>query len=313
MVAPKIIVVTGPTASGKSAFGMALAEDLGGEIVSADSMQVYRGLDIGTAKPTAEERSRIPHHLVDVAEIEEPYHAGRFRDEAGCAIRDIRSRGAVPLVVGGTALYLRALLHGLAPAPGRDEEIRRELESRWEAGDTARLWEELRRADPALAQRLHPRDRTRIIRGLEVWATTGQPLSSLQGEHGFSERPYDALVLGMEVQRRELYARIDERVIRMMDSGWVAEVEALLARGHRPDLPPLQAIGYREVVAALLTQGGDRASELVPAIQRQTRRFAKRQLTWFRRMEVEWVDSRDVERGVGLARKFLQKTPVPIS
>jgi tRNA dimethylallyltransferase len=273
-------------------------------------MQVYRGLDIGTAKPSAEDRTRIPHHLIDVAEVDEPYHAGRFREEAGRAIREIRARGAVPIVAGGTVLYLKALLQGLAEAPGRDPEIRRGLEARWAEGEAAALWEELSHVDPDLARRLHPNDRTRVIRALEVWAATGQPLSAFQARHGFSERPYEFLMLGMAVEREILYPRIDERVSQMLEAGWADEVRGLLRRGCSPELAPLQAIGYREICATLLR--GEPPDGAVAEIRRETRRFAKRQLTWFRRMEIEWVDPRDPARGVQLAKKFLQNSPAPI-
>lgn len=304
---PPLIVVTGPTASGKSAFALALAEALGGEIVSADSMQVYRDLDIGTAKPTLAERARVPHHLVDVADPDEPYHAARFRAEAEAAVADVLRRGRVPLVVGGTALYLKVLLQGLSAGPGRDEAVRAELERRWDGGEARVLWEELGRADPAAASRLHPNDRTRVVRALEVWRAAGRPLSELHAEHRFAEAPYDALLLGMAVEREALYRRIDERVGQMLDAGWVDEVERLLARGYGPDLPPLQAIGYRQLCAWL--RGGGHLGDVAEAIRRETRHFAKRQLTWFRRMEIAWLDPAAVEEGLRRARIHLQTGP----
>ncbi|MBI5015646.1 MAG: tRNA (adenosine(37)-N6)-dimethylallyltransferase MiaA [Deltaproteobacteria bacterium] len=302
---PRLVVVTGPTASGKTACGIALAQALGGEIVSADSMQVYRHLDIGTAKPSLEERGLVPHHLIDVADPDETYHVGRYRDEAATAIAGILGRGRVPIVVGGTALYLKALLRGLAEAPGRDETTRRELEARWGAGEAASLFEELRRVDPTLAARLHPNDRVRIVRGLEVWRAVGRPLSVLHAEHRFEERPYDALHLGMELDRADLYRRIDARVAAMVSAGWVDEVRRVLALGYAPGLAPLQALGYRQLCAYAL-RGGD-LKALIVTIQQETRRFAKRQMTWFRRMDLAWTDPRAPQDAVERAKNFLQR------
>lgn len=307
---PRIVLVTGPTASGKSALALDLAEALGGEIVSADSMQVYRGLDIGTAKPSREERARVPHHLIDVADPQEAYSAGRFREEADRAIRDARGRGRGVLVCGGTALYVKALLEGLAEAPPRDPRVRRELEARWDAGERDALCAELRKADPALAARLHPRDRARILRGLEVSRLSPAPLSALQAGHRFGDRPYEALRLGVEVPRDELYRRIDERVLRMVESGWVEEVRRLLDGGVSPDSPALQAIGYREL-ARHLREGGDRGA-VVSGIQQATRNFAKRQMTWFRRMDLLWVRSEDSTTVLARVKKFLQTRTSPL-
>lgn len=307
---PRILVLTGPTASGKTALALTLAEALGAEVVSADSMQVYRFLDVGTAKPTPEERGRVPHHLIDVADPDETYSAGRFRAEAGAAISGILARGRVPLVCGGTALYLKALLEGLAPSPARDPGVRRELEAAWEAGGRAALRDELRRADAELAARLHPNDRARILRGLEVWRAAGRRLSDLQREHGFAERPYEALRLGVAVERGELHRRIDRRVLAMLEAGWAGEVRGVLARGYPPGCPGLQGIGYRELCACL-ARGGDPA-EAAPAIQRATRQLAKRQLTWFRRMGLSWVGPGDAAAALEAAKNFLQRPPPPL-
>ncbi|MFU8857122.1 MAG: tRNA (adenosine(37)-N6)-dimethylallyltransferase MiaA [Deferrisomatales bacterium] len=307
---PSILVITGPTASGKSELALGLAEALGGEIVSADALQVYRGLDIGTSKPSREERARVPHHLVDVAEPGEAYHAGRFRAEADRAIRQIRARGRVPLVCGGTALYLKTLLGGLAEGPPRDPAVRGELEAAWAAGEGGLLYAELATADPELAARLHPNDRSRIVRGLEVWRVRGVRLSALQAAHGFAERTYDALCLGVERPRAELYRRIDERVVRMMAQGWEAEVRGLLTAGVSPDSPALQAIGYREITR-YLRQGGEREA-VAASIQRATRNLAKRQMTWFRRMELEWVRPGEVAEVRDRARNFLLTGSTPL-
>lgn len=299
-----IVVLTGPTASGKTEFALRLAEALGAEIVSADSMQVYRSLDIGTAKPTQAERARVVHHLIDVAEVDEPYSAGRYRDEAAKAIRGIAARGRPCLVVGGTALYVKALLEGLLPGPARDEGVREELARLWDAGEREKLREELLRADPELAARLHPNDRTRILRGIEVRRVTGLPLSSLQRSHGFSERPYRELRLGLWMEREELNARIARRVGRMLEEGWVEEVRSVLAKGYDPSLTSLQAIGYKEI-CEYLRAGGD-LDETAERIRRATRQFAKRQMTWFRRMDLDWLTPGEIDRAVGSAKKHLQ-------
>ncbi len=300
----RVLVLTGPTASGKTEVAVQLAEAVGGEIVSADSMQVYRYLDIGTAKPSSDLRARVPHHLLDVVSPDEPYHAARFMEEADRAIRAIAERGRVPVVCGGTALYLKVLLWGLAPAPGRDAEVRKELEARWDAGERGALWEELRRVDPERAARLHPHDRTRIIRALEVWRTTGRPLSAFHRAHRFEGRRYQALCMALLVDRRELRRRINERTVRMVDAGWVDEVRRVLAMGYGAHLPPLRAIGYREICAHVLE--GMPLGEAVRHIQRETRRFAKRQMTWFRRMELAWFPPHRLADMVSEAKKFLQ-------
>ncbi|MEW6489406.1 MAG: tRNA (adenosine(37)-N6)-dimethylallyltransferase MiaA [Thermodesulfobacteriota bacterium] len=307
---PPIVVIAGPTASGKSALALALAKELGGEIVSADALQVYRGLDIGTAKPTREERARVPHHVIDVAEPTEAYSAGRFRADADQAIREIRARGRPVLVCGGTALYLKALLGGLAPAPPRDAALRSRLLAAWEAGEQAGLFAELQAADPVLAARLHPNDKSRILRGLEVWRIGGVPLSALQAGHGFSGQPYAALRLGIDVPRDELYRRIDRRVLAMLEAGWADEVRGLLEAGLPLGAPGLQAIGYREL-ARWVREGGEWGS-VVASIQQSTRRFAKRQLTWFRRMELQWVQAADWRAILDQVRKFLQTNGAPL-
>lgn len=310
MAKAKLIVVTGPTASGKSSFALALAQELGGELVSADSMQVYRLLDIGTAKPTLAEQAAVPHHLIDVVDPDEPFHVGRFRAEAAAAVAGIVARGRVPIVVGGTALYLKALLRGLAEGPPADPRLRAELVARWEGGERSALRDELAACDPDLAARLHPNDRARLLRGLEVWRAGGEPLSALQKRHGFSGSDYDSLVLGTQLDRDALYRRIDERATAMVEAGWLDEVRAVLDRGFSPALPSLRALGYRQLCDHLVH--GRNLGEAVEEIQRETRRFAKRQLTWFRKMPVFWVASGEVSAGLARAKNFLQTGVSPI-
>jgi tRNA dimethylallyltransferase len=273
-----VAVLVGATAVGKTAAALALASSLGAEIVNADSLQVYRELDIGTAKPSLEERARAPHHLIDVADPPEPYDAARFCREGRAVLDELTRRGVPPLVVGGTGLYLRALLGGLfaegEPAPGVRDRVRQELASL----GLPVLYARLIHLDPATASRLHPHDTYRIVRALEVMAATGKPLSEFIKAHRFRDMPYEVLKLGLELPREELYRRIDLRVELMLEAGWLDEVEGLLHR-YPPDLKPLQALGYRHLINYLT--GRWSWDEALTLLTRDTRRYAKRQLTWF--------------------------------
>ena len=273
----RVLCIVGPTASGKSALALDLAERVGGEIVSADSRQVYRDLDIGTAKPTAAERARVPHHCLDLVAPSEAFDAARFRDAARAAIADIVRRGRVALVVGGTGLYVRVLLGGLCPAPPRVPALRRALAPE----EAAALHRRLRVLDPAAAARIAPRDRVRIVRALEVALTTGVPLSRWQAEHGFAEPAYDALVIGLARPTPELNARIAARARAMAEAGFLDEVRALRRRGLGAGAPGLSAVGYRELLACV--EGRTDLATALAGTVRATRRFAKRQRTWFRR------------------------------
>ena len=309
---PPVLAVVGPTGVGKTSFGLRLAERFGGEIVNVDSVQLYRFVDIGSAKPTPEEQQRVPHHLVDILPPDEPYTAADFRRDALRAIADIDGRGLVPVVVGGTALYVRALLQGICEAPAadpafREELVRRAAESGWPA-----LHEELARVDPRAAERIHPNDRVRIERALEVLAVSGRPFSDIQQQHGFAEPSPRALRIGLDIPRELLYERIDRRVLQMLESGWVEEVESLLAQGYDPGLKPLQAIGYRDVVRWV--RGELDREEAVRLIQRDTRRFSRRQLTWFRKEPgTVWCDPRDglTEDLEDRIRRFLRNPEEP--
>jgi len=287
---PSLVVICGPTAAGKTALSLDLAERFGAEIVSADSRQVYRGMDIGTAKATAEERARIPHHLIDVAEVDEDYSVADFAVQGRRAILDIAARGKHPFVVGGTGLYIRALTEGLLDAPAGDPQVRQAILDRGEAEGEGALYRRLQLIDPPLAERLKPRDQVRIVRGLEVFEISGRRLSDLQEGHAFAEQPYPLLVVGVTLERQELYRRIDGRVEAMVAGGLVEEVSALLARGFSPGLKALRTIGYQEIIRHLA--GEISLDEAVALIQRESRRYAKRQLTWFRRdKKIIWVDS----------------------
>jgi tRNA dimethylallyltransferase len=298
----RVAALVGATAVGKTGVALALAARLGAEIVNADSLQVYRELDIGTAEPSREERGLAPHHLIDVADPPEMYDAARFCREGRAVLGDLRRRGVPPLVVGGTGLYLKALLSGLfaegEPAPGVRERLRRELEDLGLAG----LYQRLTHLDPATAARLHPHDTYRIVRALEVMAATGRPLSELISAHRFKDAPYEVLKLGLELDREELYRRIELRVEVMLEQGWLDEVEGLLTR-YPPTLKPLQALGYRHLINFLT--GRWSWEEALTLLTRDTRRYAKRQLTWFGSdPEVRWFHPDRVEEMAAALAEF---------
>ncbi len=281
----KLLVIGGPTGSGKSDLAVRLAEEIGGEIVNADSMQVYRGLDIGTAKPPAEDLARVPHHLLDIVSPDQEFTASDFRREAAAAIVDIDRRGKKAVVVGGTGLYIRALLEGLVDSPTGDPELRRQFD----AVPGGELLRRLALVDPETAQRLHPNDRVRIVRALEVHAQTGRPISAFRSEHAFSGDYYDTLKMAIKVERQELYRRIEIRVENMLQCGLVDEVRSLLAKGYNRELKAMRSIGYKEIAAYLA--GETTLDAAVALIKRDTRRYAKRQMTWFgRENEIYWLE-----------------------
>ena len=268
---------------------MRLAEQYNGEIVGADSLQVYRGMEIGSAAPGPDLRSRVPHHLIGFLDPDAPFTAAAFAREAGMAIAGILGRGRTPFVVGGTGLYIRALLGGLIEAPAGDEQLRRELAARADLEGPAALLRELEQVDPETASRLHPNDRVRIIRALEICRSVGRPFSQLTGEHGFREERFETLRIGLTRERAELYRRVEERTGRMFAAGFVEEVRGLLARGYSPELKSMRAIGYKEICRYL---AGDLSlHDATELIKRDTRRYLKRQLTWFfRDRATKWFE-----------------------
>ena len=300
----RLLVLSGPTASGKTALALSLGAALPLEIINADSLQVYRGMDIGTAKPTLSERSGVAHHLIDVADPDEEYNAGRFVAEAERAVRGIRGRGKFPLVAGGTGMYIRALLRGLDDLPS-DAGVRARLARRWEEEGGPALFAELRSVDPDSAESLHPSDRVRVLRALEVAAVAGVPPSRLKGRWAEGGGKFRTLFLVLSVDRDEMYRRIDARVEDMFRKGLIDEVRGLLSNGYAPELKPMKALGYRHVVSHLA--GGEPLPEAVARMKRDTRRYAKRQMTWLGR-EPEAVRTGPGNGGnaaVEMARKFL--------
>lgn len=277
---PVLLVVVGPTAVGKSAFALAACERFGGEVVSVDSMQVYRGLDAATSKPGPADRARAPHHGLDMADPGDDFSMGDFVRFAEGAIAGIAGRGRLPVLVGGTGLYLRALLRGVAAAPRRVPELRLRLRAVGERRGVAFLHRMLRRLDLEGARRLPPNDHQRIVRALEVRFAGGRPLGDMVREQPFGAERYDAIKIGLDMDRARLYRRIDERVGRFFAAGLVDEVRGLLAAGRPAAANAFKALGYREVVAHL--RGERTLEDAVALTRRNTRRYAKRQLTWFR-------------------------------
>lgn len=295
----RIVIIAGPTASGKSALSIDLALEFNGEIVSADSMQVFRHMDIGTAKPSKEDMRRVPHHLVDIVEPTGGYTAAQFRGDAITAITGIRSRGRNPFVIGGTGLYIKALTQGLFPGPKADPDLRKTLEK---DGRDA-LYERLKQIDPETAASIHPNNRVRVIRALEVYVLTGTPISTFRKDHGFRDELFECLKIGLDCPREALYKRIDERVDRMIEAGLLEETKRLFEAGFGWDLKPMLGLGYKEM--AMFLRGECALPEAIALLKRNTRRYAKRQLTWFKAdPEIKWF-APDEKKGIFEAVKGL--------
>ena len=284
----RLLCVVGPTASGKSALALRLAGALNGEILSADSMQIYRGFDIGTGKPSAADREQVPHHLLDVAQPHETWDAARWAGEAAVVIADVRARGKVPIVCGGSFLWVRALVFGLAEAPRGDAALRARHQAWAEAEGRAALHARLAEVDATSAARLAPNDFVRVSRALEVFELTGVPLSQLHAEHGFREQRFPARFIGVAREKPELDALIAARVRGMLQAGLVAEVTSLVERGYE-HARAMGSVGYRQVREAQLAGSVADEGALAEAIVRVTRVFARRQRTWLRDQPVEWL------------------------
>ncbi len=283
-----MLAIVGPTGTGKTELACEVARRAGAEIVSCDSLQVYRGMDIGTAKPSLELRAEIPHHAIDIVSPDEEMSAGRFAEHARRAALEIHARGRQVILCGGSGLYARAFAGGLIANAEADPDLRAALEAR----DTESLLEELRQSDPASAARIPAADRVRLIRALEISRLRGRPVSEVHANHGFSDRPFDVRWLGIDLPRKDLWLRLRERVERMFAEGLVEEVRSLHAQGYTTKFRPLRSIGYREV--ARLLEGRSSEAETREAISLATRRYAKRQRTWFRaEPELDWASAQD--------------------
>ena len=284
-----IICIAGPTASGKTALAVALAGELNGEVVSCDSMQVYRRMDIGTAKPTMEERQGIPHHMLDVAEPEEDFSVSRYCAQAAPIVEDIVARGKTAIIAGGTGLYMDALIRGNDFAPFPATGVREALEAEAASQGIQALWDRLAAVDPEAAARLHLSDKKRIIRALEVYLETGQTITEHNRKTQLQPPRFSPLWLGLDFEDRgALYERIDRRVGLMLEAGLIGEIQGLLSGGIPPKCTAMQAIGYKEFVAAL--NGECTLEEAADQVRQSSRRYAKRQLTWFRRNKsIHWL------------------------
>lgn len=303
---PRLVILAGPTGVGKTELSLHLAEAFGAEIISADAMQVYRFMDIGTAKPTMQQRSRVKHHLLDVADPDDPFNAALFIKQARPLIESLYHEGKPIFVVGGTGLYIKALLGGLFAGPPADEILRTFYRKAVEAYGPAYLYEKLKRKDEQAARRLSPNDTVRIIRALEVIETSGKSIVQQHQQHHFGERRYDYLKIGLTTERQCLFDRIGQRTEQMISGGLVEEVSGLLAMGYTGSLKSMRSLGYRHIVRYL--EGLHDLPVAVAAIKRDTRRYAKRQMTWFGAdQEMVWFGSDDRAAIVRTVASFLSK------
>ena len=296
MTLPPVVVVTGPTGSGKSALAIELAVRFSGEILNADSMQVFRYMDIGTAKPSVAERGIVPHHLFDVADPDEPYSAGRYANEARAAAASIHARGHCVFLTGGTGLYIRAFMDGLIQTDNVDPGLRKRLEDEQardaEEGDPTKMHRRLSEFDSEAAAKIHPNDVRRTVRALEILEHSGEKPSQIRQDHGFQDRPFRVLHLAIDPGRDALNERIERRAEAMIEAGLLREVRDLRERGYAADLRPMQAIGYRHIQPVV--DGADTLANALESMKTDTRRFARRQRTWIRPLpDVHWHDPAD--------------------
>jgi len=303
---PRLIVIAGPTGVGKTTSAVALAAPIGGHIVSADAMQVYQGMDVGTAKPTPDEQALATHHLIDVIKPDEPFDVACFVSLARQVIERLDVNRVPIFIVGGGGLYIKALLQGLFDLGhnGHNRQVRDRLEAEKKSLGPAALYERLCRVDPVTGSKLHPNDVFRVIRALEVYESTGRPISAYHRQHEFSDRPYRVLKIGLYMDRQSLYDRIDRRVEKMLEMGLLAEVRALLDQGYGRELKSMSSIGYRHM--AMYLQGEFSWDDAVETLKRDTRRYAKRQLTWFRAdSDMQWIEPNRIEEKQWEIRSFL--------
>lgn len=302
---PDVIVICGPTSVGKTSVGIELAKYFNGEIVSADSMQIYRYMNIGTAKPTEAEQAEVPHHMINIIDPDEPFDAETYSTMARKKIRSLANKGTVPFIVGGTGFYIKALEYGLFDPGPSNPTIRERLRAEAETYGPDFLYEQLIKADPDIATNIHPNDTYRIIRALEVYEMTGKGISIHQNNHSFSDNLFRVLKISLQMERKELYERIDQRVDWMIEAGFVDEVQGLLNRGYHAGLKSMQSIGYRHITDFINKQIS--WDDAVRTMKRDTRRYAKRQFAWFNADDsVKWFEPRQMEQLHSLVDGFLQ-------
>jgi tRNA dimethylallyltransferase len=300
----KIITICGPTGIGKTSFAIAIARHFNGEIIGADSMQIYKYMDIGTAKPEACELKMAPHHLVDFLDPKEEFDAGQYAVRAGQAINSINKRGKLPIIAGGTGLYIRALLYGLFRAQPVCKKTLSDLNQLLREKGSLFLYEQLKICDPVAAEKIHPNDNFRLIRALEVFKTTGQPISAKQKDHDFKEPIYQSLTLGLQMDRKKLYDQINKRVDIMINQGLLNEVNFLVKKGYSLDLKSMQSIGYKHM--GMFLKGEVDFEEAVRLLKRDTRRYAKRQFTWFNREPgLIWLEPSRIDKALDMIKDFL--------
>ncbi len=302
---PKILTILGPTAVGKSKLGIQVAREIGGEIVNADSLQVYKYLDVGTAKSSKKEQEEVPHHLIDIVDPDREFNAGIYRKAAGEAIEKLHKKGSRIILVGGTYLYVRVLLYGLIDGISANREIRDELRGLKSEFGVSHVYGKLKLLDPDAANRIHPNDYVRIERALEAYYITGAKISELQGKHGFREDVYEVLKIGISVEREILRKKIDERVNSMTEEGLVNEVKKLREMGFGKGLKPMHSIGYSQINQYL--DGEVTFDKAIELIKRDTKRLAKRQMTWLRRdKDIHWYQiPEDLDKLMDAVKVFL--------
>ncbi|OGC79893.1 MAG: tRNA (adenosine(37)-N6)-dimethylallyltransferase MiaA [candidate division Zixibacteria bacterium RBG_16_40_9] len=298
-----VLVITGPTATGKTTVGIELANKLKGEIVSCDSRQIYKLMDIGTAKPTKEEQSQAVHHLIDIVYPDEKFSAGLYEKKATEMINDIFNRRKLPIIIGGSGLYLKALTRGLFQGPPADEKLREKLRKEKEQLGLENLYRKLKKVDPKTCQKISPTDEVRILRGLEVYQLTGKPISEWQEKGQYSDKNLNFIKFGLNLERKRLYQRINQRVDKMMEAGFLKEVENLIAQNYSFQLPALRTFGYLDMYAYL--EGKISLEEALDKFKQGTRNYAKRQLTWFRKeAKISWLDIEEENPVDGILNRF---------
>jgi tRNA dimethylallyltransferase len=304
LIMKKIIVICGPTGIGKTSFAIFLAQQFNGEIIGADSMQIYKYMDIGTAKPDSEERNLVPHHLVDFVDPKTDFDAGLYIKKADKTIKDIISRGKTPIIAGGTGLYIKALLHGLFRIEPICDETLSQLTKELEEKGHLYLYKKLSQCDPKAARKIHPNDSFRVIRALEVYQTSGIKISDRQKMHNFDTLRYNTLKIGLKMDREKLYKRINQRVDIMLNQGLLKEVTTLVKKGYSFDLKPMQSIGYKHM--AMFINDEVDWEEAVRLLKRDTRRYAKRQFTWFNKdKDINWFLPSQTMQAQTLVKEFL--------